>query len=81
MTWSIGTIYIYYLAKFLTPSLTNEILTFKAEVQTEARYVEEVLIYYHAKFRPPSLKNEILTSEAEVEVEAEAEVQTEARYR
>ena len=46
MTWSIGTIYIYYLAKFLTPSLKNEILTSEAEVeveaeaevQTEARY-------------------------------------------
>ena len=36
MTWSIGTIYIYYLAKFLTPSLKNEILTSKAEVEVEA---------------------------------------------
>ena len=46
MTWSIGTIYIYYLAKFRPPSLKNEILTSEAEVeveaeaevQTEARY-------------------------------------------
>ena len=42
MTWSIGTIYIYYLAKFLTPSLKNEILTSEVEVEakvkTEARY-------------------------------------------
>ena len=36
MTWSIGTIYIYYLAKFLTPSLKNEILTSEAEVEVEA---------------------------------------------
>ena len=46
MTWSIGTIYIYYVAKFWPASLKNEILTSEAEVevdaeaevQTEARY-------------------------------------------